>query len=140
MSSFKTPSPGKKRRSPSKPVAERAGSPRGGSSFKEYTDLTGRKFLYDPKSNVARLSEEYKQWPKTLGPVELSTQNPSSSSEDRSGVFHKRLSAKYRQLDDHGCIASHQYLPGLLPGTVDRQHSKETGVLLLLGGGAVGAG
>lgn len=94
-------------------------------------DISGRTFLYDPVKNIAKLSESYRLWPKTLGPVELSSNHSRSSKDDpETGVFHKRLSAKYRQLDEHGCVATHEYLPGLIPGTVDRQHSKETGFSL----------
>ena len=49
-----------------------------------------------------------------------------------AGVHRKRLSAKYRQLGQDGFVSAHEYLPGLEPGTVDRQHSKATGMLASL--------
>jgi hypothetical protein len=51
-----------------------------------------------------------------------------------AGVHRKRLSAKYRQLGQDGFVSAHEYLPGLEPGTVDRQHSKATGMLACLCG------
>ncbi|EGD78643.1 serine/threonine-protein phosphatase [Salpingoeca rosetta] len=89
--------------------------------FRMFSDVMGRRFQYNPKTNVAVLDDSFRLWPRTLGPIELST---------RASGTQKRLSAKFRELDRYGCVHRHDYLPGLTPGTVDRQHSKNTGLVM----------
>lgn len=67
------------------------------------------------------LPEGFRVWPQTLGPIELSS---------RASGERVRLSAKFRELDRYGCVRRHDYLPGLTPGSVDRQHSKNTGLVM----------
>ncbi|EDQ85165.1 uncharacterized protein MONBRDRAFT_34386 [Monosiga brevicollis MX1] len=98
-------------------------------NYRELYDLAHRRFLYDEANNVALLPDEFRQWPITLGPVELSTAQPPPPS-DEPGTYHKRLSTKYRQLNEHGYVKAHEYLPGLTPGSLDRQHSKATSLVL----------
>eukprot|EP00049_Salpingoeca_infusionum_P006850 m.111825 g.111825 ORF g.111825 m.111825 type:complete len:613 (-) comp13464_c0_seq2:1399-3237(-) len=94
------------------------------SAYQQFTDVRGCTFHYNKMTNVAVLSDQFKQWPVTLGPVEL------SNGRGKKAGAKKQLSVKYRELDEHGCVHTHEYLPGLTPGTVDRQHSKNTGLVM----------
>lgn len=94
-------------------------------NFKPFQDIMERTFMYNPETNVARFPRGYFQWPILLGPIEVSTRHPSAGK--------KKLSVKYRELDNHGCVISHDYLAGMqpdTPGRVDRQMSKNTELVM----------
>eukprot|EP00056_Hartaetosiga_gracilis_P007744 m.111762 g.111762 ORF g.111762 m.111762 type:complete len:579 (-) comp12769_c0_seq2:26-1762(-) len=87
------------------------------------TDILGREFVYNTRTNVAFLGDEFKVAAKTVGPLELS--NRHTGTPDK-----KQLSVKYRELDHYGCVSKHEYLPGLAPGSLDKQLSKHTGLIM----------
>eukprot|EP00055_Hartaetosiga_balthica_P004796 m.13111 g.13111 ORF g.13111 m.13111 type:complete len:579 (+) comp4110_c0_seq1:320-2056(+) len=87
------------------------------------TDVYGRDFQYNSRTGVAFLGEEFKIAAKTVGPLELSNRHKGTTEK-------KQLSVKYRELDEFGCVSKHEYLPGLAPGSLDKQLSKHTGLIM----------
>lgn len=92
-----------------------APAPLVGDGFQLLIDDLGRPFAYNAERNVARTVAELAQWPRLLGPLELSGRTPRADGG-------KTLSLKYRELDAQGLVRRHEYLPGILPGCMDRQH------------------